>query len=441
MSGSARLAVTGNPVAHSKSPQIFRKFFELKGIDGFYSRIAADSIGEAIETARIAGITGLNVTSPFKEKAASEAIRKEDAVRVLSAANTLLIEGDGVVSAYNTDYLGVIASVTGIYAEGYGKKAFVLGAGGAGIAAAYGLSLAGFDVTVFNRTLEKAAERVKGIAGCRAGRLEMIDSLAGEADLIVNALPVTEAVIDLSLVRKDAVVFDANYRNSPLADAASLNSLRFISGLTWLIKQAEYSFRIFTGMDTDNGFAKVVTEKDLETSGKSNISLIGFMGSGKTSTGKYLAEMLKTGFTDIDMEIEKSEGMSITEIFNSRGEGYFRQAEKRMTEKVLTAAKGQVISCGGGSVKDKENRCLIAEHSFPVWLASPPEISAGRIRDSSRPLLNTEKKIEEALKIFRERIDFYGMTSSLIINSAKRGALETAGKINEEISFFFRNQG
>ena len=461
MSGiNLRLAVTGNPVAHSRSPQIFRKFFSLADAGGFYSRIAADSIEEALSTARIAGIRGLNVTSPFKEDAAAMSVNPDEAVKKLKAANTLVIpssaplieseNADIIVSAFNTDYKGVSASVKKLFPLTEGKKAFVAGAGGAGIAAAYSLSLEGFDVTVFNRTFEKAVEKVSWIENCRAEKLDRINEMAGSADIIVNALPSAESFIETGRMKKGSVYFDANYRHAshdPSSAKFSGKGVIFISAFDWLVNQAGFAFEIFTGISPGAGnsdYTSLITEEELNAPDfriecKNNISLIGFMGCGKTSAGRQLAGLLGRNFIDIDREIEKLEKMSISEIFALKGESCFRQIEKKITERVFLRENNQVISCGGGAVKENENRDIITANSYPVWLAASPSVSAGRISDLSRPLLNTDKKFEEAKRIFSERIDLYGMTASLIINSEIRGPLETAEKIYDEISFIFRN--
>lgn len=164
------------------------------------------------------------------------------------------------------------------------------------------------------------------------------------------------------------------------------------------------------------------------------------MGSGKTTTGRHLARIMGYDFTDVDSEIEKAEGMGISAIFSEKGEDYFRQAEKRMTEKIFRSSRNMVISCGGGAVKDSGNREIIKSLSFPVWLASPPDVTSQRVRGGLRPLLDG-KGIAEMQKLYSERIDYYGSTADLLIDSSVRGAAETAERINEEISYIFMRQG
>ena len=446
-----RLAVTGSPVAHSKSPQIFRRFFSKTGTRGFYTRIASDSIEEAVVTAKLCGITGLNVTAPFKESAAALASDCQEAVRRLGAANTLILEKEGScgkgVYAANTDYLGVLESVRQVSEKIRGRKGFVAGAGGAGVAAAYALSLAGFDVTVFNRSPGKAAEKTAWIKNCRVEKLSHLEGMAAEADIIVNTLPLETAFFDTGKLKKGACVFEANYRKSSFSETAleqERKSLIRISPLSWLVNQAGFAFNIFSEEAScpqlpEGLFTDIAPPDSIQPETKSNISLIGFMGSGKTTAGKLLSEISKMDFIDIDAEIEKAEKTTIPEIFSSKGENCFRQIEQRITEAVFCREKGKIIACGGGVVKEGKNRDVITENSYPVWLVSEPEISAQRAASGTRPLLEGPGKAEKAFLLFRERIDLYGMTASLIINTAKRGPLETAEKIYEETGLLLRN--
>ena len=100
-----------------------------------------------------------------------------------------------------------------------------------------------------------------------------------------------------------------------------------------------------------------------------NIVLIGFMGTGKTSTGRVLAQKLGAAFLDLDQEIEAEEGMSIPAIFAQKGEPYFRAAEHRMVERVADR-QNAVISTGGGTVKDPANVALLRQSGVIVCLTA-----------------------------------------------------------------------
>ncbi len=439
MNGSLRLAVTGNPVIHSLSPVIFRNFFRKHSVEGFYSRIAADSIDEVLRCAEIISLTGINVTSPFKEEAYRISGIKNRTADFLKASNTLCFR-ENTVTADNTDPLGVAGPVQKRFPDPSNLKAVVIGAGGAGVAACYALSSNGFRTVMVNRTVEKAEKRISGIKNCSAEALDNIDDAVKGASLVIHTLPVPDCFFDPSVLMKDAVLFDANYKYSPMKKIASERGLGYIDGREWLFAQAEAAYKIFTGCGNKG---------ELISSGESsaddaddffsyapypdNISLIGFMGSGKTATGKKLSEVTGYEFADTDYLIEKKAGLSIPVIFREKGETYFRNMERDVVIELLADRRRKIISCGGGVVGDSLIRKELGKRSIPVWLLSSPETSLSRITDNSRPLLETPSRYEKAVSLFNERIDLYGAVSQLIINTEKRDAEKTAGRIYEEI--------
>ncbi|WP_233531776.1 shikimate kinase [Paenibacillus alkalitolerans] len=125
-----------------------------------------------------------------------------------------------------------------------------------------------------------------------------------------------------------------------------------------------------------------------------NIILVGFMGTGKSTVGQALSERLGWKFVDTDRLVEEREKRSIAEIFARDGEGYFRDAE---TAAIREAAGGhkQIISTGGGAVLREENRRLLQECGFVVALKAPAETIIERLRkDTGRPLLKGDKERE-----------------------------------------------
>jgi shikimate kinase/3-dehydroquinate synthase len=121
--------------------------------------------------------------------------------------------------------------------------------------------------------------------------------------------------------------------------------------------------------------------------GERSIVLVGLMGSGKSSTGRRLAQRLGLPFVDADTEIELAAGMTIAEIFAAHGEAFFRDGERRVMARLL--ADGQrVVATGGGAFMNAETRQRIAEHGISVWLKADPEVLWRRVRKRShRPLL------------------------------------------------------
>lgn len=132
-----------------------------------------------------------------------------------------------------------------------------------------------------------------------------------------------------------------------------------------------------------------------------NIVIVGFMGTGKTVVAKLLAQKLKREFLELDAIIEEKEGMSIKEIFEKKGEGYFREIEKGVVRET-SEKKGLVVSAGGGVIIDEENFRNLKKNSTIICLeASPDTILKRTGSNTCRPLLNVpdpKKKIEELLK-------------------------------------------
>ena len=126
------------------------------------------------------------------------------------------------------------------------------------------------------------------------------------------------------------------------------------------------------------------------------------MAVGKSAVGRALARKLGRRFIDLDRLIEKTEGMTVRDIFDQKGESYFRQLEKKVLIGVLQC-QGQVVATGGGVVMDEENLKVLREKSLLVCLTASPEVLLKRVGNGAkRPLLGgTDRRgrIEELLKL------------------------------------------
>jgi shikimate kinase len=153
----------------------------------------------------------------------------------------------------------------------------------------------------------------------------------------------------------------------------------------------------------------------------SNIILLGFMGSGKSSTGRELATILNYEFVDMDQWIEMKNGKSISEIFSTMGEVYFRQEEKGAIE-VIKQKRNQVISTGGGVWINDSNRIILLNSGWCVWLKVSAKQALKRVESnlSQRPLLASSRdpfaKIESLLKA---RNPIYSLSHSTIETDEK----------------------
>ena len=140
---------------------------------------------------------------------------------------------------------------------------------------------------------------------------------------------------------------------------------------------------------------------------RKNLVLTGFMGAGKSTVGRRLAEKLKLRYVDTDAEIERRAKMSIPEIFEKHGEAYFRELERRVVEEV-SELEGCVIVTGGGVVLNRENILNLRKKGIIVYLHAEPEVVYERLRgDASRPLLRVENPLQRIKELMRERAPCY----------------------------------
>ena len=146
-----------------------------------------------------------------------------------------------------------------------------------------------------------------------------------------------------------------------------------------------------------------------------NISLIGFMGTGKSSIAKELAEKLEMPFVDMDILIQQKTNMTIEEIFEKKGEIYFREIE-RNTLKELSENNNMIISCGGGVVLNKENILNLKKNSKIVLLEATPSTIFQRLQnDGSRPLLKGEMNISYIENMLLQRKTAYDEAADITI--------------------------
>ncbi|MCT4543690.1 MAG: shikimate kinase [Vallitalea sp.] len=156
-----------------------------------------------------------------------------------------------------------------------------------------------------------------------------------------------------------------------------------------------------------------------------NIILVGFMGSGKSTVGKELSKLLNRKFIDTDEEVEKEEGRSINDIFNTQGEQFFRNIETKTLESLLEK-KNYIISTGGGIVLKEYNRQLLKKIGKVIFLHADVNHIVNNVKyDDTRPLLQTEDWIKTISEMLESREDKYLSTADIII--------QTSGKNIESI--------
>ena len=335
--------------------------------------------------------------------------------------------GQNEISAFNTDIDGVEGSL-----EKYSKSienVLILGAGGAARSAIIGLKKININnIYVWNRTIEKAIDV--------ASEYKVEKYISGNIipDLIINTTPVIPEIIKPQLLKKNIFILDADYNNAPFREFAKKNNCNYIDGKEWIRSQGKKAYYLMSNIKNDNF---IIDKKILIKKKFDKIALVGMMGTGKSTIGKNLAEKLKWTFIDLDKAIEEKEGTKIIDIFNLKGEDYFRKTEKDILNKVMKE-KNAVVSTGGGIVMDHSNIQLLKDNCWNILLYGSTENLSQRTSDKNRPLLAGKNKYEEIDRIFNYRKNAYFRTADVVLSSDADTYINIAQYIYEDISKSFK---
>ena len=387
----------GNPVDHSVSPAMHNAAFRDLGIHGIYTTMLVKDgeLENSISALRGLNVRGINVTMPFKEEVIKFIDGIDTPAREVRAVNTIVNE-NGKLIGYNTDILGGVEAVLSVINDLKGKKAVILGKGGAGRALSYGLGKQGMKTLTLGRT-------------------EMVEDnlavLIDDADLICNCTPLGMTTgftpVPKRLLRKKMVIFDAVYGNgvTDLIRDAKEMGCRTVDGLRMLVDQGASSLKLWMGIEpnrevmlkaANDGIKKIRDRK------WRNIYFVGFMGTGKSSVGAKVADILKRKFVDTDLEISTQTGLPISGIFKNLGEQEFRRIERDEIEKSCRES-GLVVSPGGGSVLNFENVSEMKEHGSIILLKANANTIYSRVKaEYSRPLLEGENGGIDNVKLLNE---------------------------------------
>ncbi|MBF0281004.1 MAG: shikimate kinase [Zetaproteobacteria bacterium] len=161
-----------------------------------------------------------------------------------------------------------------------------------------------------------------------------------------------------------------------------------------------------------------------------NLILIGPMGAGKSTLAKLLAHQLQLAWIDLDAAIVAKAGCAIPEIFQTKGEGAFRDLESELLQKCCTEQHAQIIATGGGAVLRAQNRAIMQQYGAVVWLDIAPEISSQRIAgDTNRPLLAGASALERAQTLALERNPLYASIAAFTINTGEYSPQASVARI------------
>ncbi len=353
---------------------------------------------------READFLAINVTIPYKETVIPYLSYIDEGARLIGAVNTI-VNRDGKLYGYNTDFFGMSALARRIGIDFRDKKVLILGTGGT--------SKTAYAVAQANgaKKIVKASRTPYDNA---VSYTDVYNSHT-DAEIIINTTPVgmypniMGKPIELSKFGKLCGVLDAIYNplNTPLILEAKKLKIPADGGLYMLVAQGVRASEIFLDTTYDSSLLDEVyarIEKD-----KKNIVLIGMPASGKTTVGRILAQKLGREIIDTDDLIIESAKKAIPDIFRDSGEAEFRRIECEAVASA-SAKSGVIISSGGGVILNSENIDNLSKNSKIYFIDRPLDML---IPTSDRPTASTREAIE---KIFAERYDIYKTSADVCID-------------------------
>jgi len=399
----------GEHLAHSFSKEIHNK---IENYEYELCEVAKDKLFEFMTKREFKAI---NVTIPYKQDVIPHLYYIDDMAKEIGAVNTV-VNKDGKLYGYNTDFMGMSALCDRVGIDFDGKKVLVLGTGGTSKTA----------VAVAKSKGAKEVIKVSRKSGENCVTYDDAKKIHSDANIIINTTPCgmypnnDGMPINLDDYKSVEGVIDAVYNPlvTRLVADAKKRGIKAECGLYMLVAQAVFAAQKFLGKTYDKKIIDDVFNEILLS--KQNIVLTGMPGSGKTTVGKILAQITNRVFVDTDQMIVEEYG-EISKIFESKGEAAFRDME---TEAVKKASQncGCIISTGGGAILKNENIDALKSNGKIFFIDRPLE---NLIPTDDRPLA---KDVEAIKKRYSERYEIYKATADVIIDAS-----ESADKVAQKI--------
>lgn len=395
-----KYGLIGNPLAHSFSLDIHSRIgkydYELcplpeNEVDGFMRR---------------RDFLGINVTIPYKQTVIPYLDEIDDAAQNIGAVNTI-VNKNGKLCGYNTDFFGMRAQILRAFGDFSGKKVAVLGTGGTSRTA----------LAVAKDLGAKEVFRVSRSGRDGAITYEALYAEHADVNVLINTSPVGmypniyASPIELDKFGELSFVFDAvfNPLRTQLVLDARLRGIKAEAGLYMLVYQGVCAAERFTGEKLPDGTADAIFSSIV--SSRENIVLIGMASSGKTTIGNMLAERLERTVYDTDKLIVERSGMGVAEIFDKYGEARFREIERQVVSDI-SKESGIIIATGGGTSLFPENVKKLRQNGKLYLLDRSPDLLTPTF---DRPLA---RDVETMKRRYYERYDAYhAAADEIIINN------------------------
>lgn len=387
-------AVIGEHLKHSFSKEIHNELAEYSYV---VHEVARDELAAFITEQNYCG---LNVTIPYKKDVMPYLDHIDETAVRIGAVNTI-VNRNGQLYGYNTDFFGLSALIrrTGVTVEG--EKVLILGTGGTSVTADAVAHAMGARVVL----------RVSRRPGDGVITYDEMYALHTDASVIINTTPVgmfpetNASPIELGAFKNCCGVIDAIYnplRSELVLDARS-RGIKASGGLYMLVAQAAKSAALF--LDDESVLSKIEDVYQTIRLSKENIVLIGMPGSGKTTVGNILAQRMQRKVYDSDEVIVSTVQKDIPSIFRMDGEAVFRDHETNAIRRIADET-ACVIATGGGAVLRHENVRALRKNGTLIFLDRPLEElmpTDDRPLSSDREML--KKRYDERMPIYRACAD------------------------------------
>ena len=384
----------GTPLRQSFSPFLHER------LDSFPYELRELSEAELPAFFAERNFRGINVTIPYKKAVIPFLDGLSPEAKEIGSVNTV-INRDGKLFGYNTDYDGFSALLHRENLCLAGKTVLILGSGGTA-ATVKAVCRAEKAAAVFCASRTPAGDLISYAEAEKRG---------GDIDVIVNTTPVgmmpdeDEAPISLAAFPKLTAVLDVIYR--PLRTKLLLETeekkIPAVGGLYMLASQAVSSAKLFLGKKFPPGTAEELYRELLQR--ERNLVLIGLPASGKTTVGELLSEKLGVPFFDSDGEFVKRFETSVPAFFENFGEEAFRKAEEEILLS-LSKERGAVIATGGGAVLSERAMAALRRSGFAVFLDRPlASLSVGEGRPTAADKKALAALAEKRLPLYHRYAD------------------------------------
>ncbi len=388
----------GEHLAHSFSKEIHNK---IESYDYELCEVAKDKLNEFMTKREFKAI---NVTIPYKQDVIAHLYYIDDMAKQIGAVNTI-VNHNGKLYGYNTDFMGMSALADRIGISFEGKKVLVLGTGGTSKTA----------VAVAKSKGAKEVVKVGRSGGDNCVTYDQAKKMHSDSQIVINTTPCgmypnnDGMPIDLNDYPLVEGVLDAVYNPlvTRLVREALKKGIKAECGLYMLVAQAVFAAEKFTGKTYDSKIIDSVFNEIFAS--KQNIVLTGMPGSGKTTVGKLISKITGRQFIDTDEMIVQKHG-EISYIFAKQGETSFRDMETEAV-KEASASCGCIISTGGGAILRDKNIDALKSNGRVFFIDRPLKCL---VPTDDRPLARDASAIK---KRYEERYQKYCSSADVIIDA------------------------